>query len=228
MAKTLFSAAVGDARGKLGGIVFGAGQKGSFIQQKPIPRNPRSEPQAVLRAHMRLLGWRWAYWLIQTQRDDWNSWASTFDLTDPRFGVYHISGWGMFVKVNQTLKLVNAPLLDDHPADLACGSPNGASLVIAGAPPTLEIHVTTDPAAIERVYLAAVRPISPGVVYTGKLARKVKTYGGGVAHPYDITAEYTDRFGPLQSGQAINVLVNYISEDTGGQGTPALAMELVP
>lgn len=228
MAKILYTAAVADARGKLGGIVFGSGKYGGFLQQKPIPRNPCSEPQATLRRHMRLLGWRWAYWLTQNQRDAWNSWATTIQFTDPRFGTYYISGWGIFVKVNQTLKLVGAPLLDDHPADLACGSPNGASLVIAGAPPTLVVHVTTDPAANERVYLAAVRPISRGIVYTGKLARKVKTFGGGVPHPWDITTEYTYRFGPLQSGQAINVLVNFISQVTGGQGTPATAHALVP
>lgn len=228
MAKILYTAAVADARGKLGGIVFGSGKYGGFLQQKPIPRNPHSEPQAVLRAHMRLLGWRWAYFLNQGQRDAWNSWATTIQFTDPRFGTYYISGWGIFVKVNQTLKLVSAPLLDDHPASLACGSPDGATLVIAGAPPTLVVHVTTNPAGNERAYLAAVRPISPGVVYTGKLARKVKTYGAGVAHPYDITAEYEDRFGTLQSGQAINVLVNYISQDTGGQGTPATTHALVP
>jgi len=228
MAKILYTAAVGDARGKLGGIVFGSGKYGGFLQQKPIPRNPHSEPQAVLRAHMRLLGWRWSYWLIQAQRDEWNLHATLIQLTDPRFGTYYLTGWGLFVKLNQSLKLINAALLDDPPADLDCGSPDGASVIIAGAPPTLMVHVTTDPAAHEHAYLAAVYPLHPGASYTGKLTRKMKTFGAGVAHPYDITAEYTARYGALQSGQSINVLVNFISDTTGGQGTPATAQALVP
>jgi len=228
MAKILYTAAVGDARGKLGGIVFGSGKYGGFLQQKPVPRNPFSEPQAILRAHMRLLGWRWSYWLTQDQRNAWIARATTIMLTDPRFGTYYLSGWGLFVKVNQSLKLINATLLDDPPADLACGSPDAASLVIAGTPPTLVVHVTTDPAAHEHAYLAAAYPLHPGASYTGKLTRKMKTFGAGVAHPYDITAEYTNRYGNLQSDQAINVLVNFISDTTGGQGTPATAQALVP
>ena len=228
MAKILYTAAVGDARGKLGGTVFSTGRYGSFLQQTPLPRNPHSEPQGALRRHMKMLGWRWSYWLTQDQRDAWCAWALTMDFTDVFIHTYNLTGWGIFAKVNQTLKLVSAPLLDDHPADLACGSPDGATLVIAGSPPTLVVHVTTDPAANERAYLAAVRPLSPGATYLGNLSRKVKTFGAGVAHPYDITTVYTDRYGPLQSGQVIHALVNFISQDTGGQGTPAIAKEVVP
>ena len=228
MAKILYTAAVGDARGKLSGIVFNTGRYGAYLEAKPLPRNPNSEPQAVLRAHMRLLGWRWSYWLTQDQRDAWCAWALTIDFTDVFIHTYHPTGWGIFTKVNQNLKLINATLLDDHPASLACGSPDGASLVIAGTPPTLEVHVTTDPAAHEHAYLAAAYPLHPGASYTGKLTRKIKTFGAGVAHPYDITTEYTNRYGTLQSGQAINVLVNFISDTTGGQGTPAIAKGVVP
>ena len=177
---------------------------------------------------MRLLGWRWSYWLDQDHRDHWITHAGLILLTDDRFGTYHLNGWGLYVKVNQPLKLISAALLDDPPEDLACGSPDGASLIIAGAPPTLKVHVTTDPAAHEHAYIAAVYPLHPGALYTKKLTRKMNTFGAGVPHPYDITAEYTARYGALQSGQGINVLVNFISDLTGGQGTAQTAQALVP
>ena len=228
MAKILFGPALGDARGKLGGVVFGSGHYGATLQQKAIPRNPLSEPQATLRRHMRMLGWRWSYFLDDTQRGLWSSWASVFDLTDPRFGVYNLTGWGMYVKVNQTLKLVSAPILDDHPADLACTSPTGAVLVIAGAPPTLEVTLTNAPAANERAYLAAARPLSPGAQYVGKLSRKMKHFGTAVPGPYPFTTEYETKYGTLRSGQRITALINFICLDTGGQGTPLLAQADVP
>jgi hypothetical protein len=228
MAKMLFTAAVGDARGKLGGFVFGSRGARAILLPKTTPRNPLSEPQAALRRHLRLLGWRWTYYLIQGQRDDWNSFASTYDFTDLFSRTYHLSGWGMFVKVNQTLKLVSAPLLDDPPADLACTSPTGPVLVIAGAPPTLEVTLTNAPAANERVYLAAARPLSQGALQVGKLSRKMKHFGTAVPGPYPFTTEYQTKYGTLRSGQRITALINFICLDTGGQGTPALAQEVVP
>lgn len=228
MAKMLFTAAVGDARGKLGGFVFGSRGARAILLPKTTPRNPLSESQAALRRHLRLLGWRWTYYLTQDQRDAWNSWAATYDFTDLFSRTYHLSGWGMFVKVNQTLKLVSAPLLDDRPADLACTSPTGQVLTIAGAPPTLELSLSNAPAANERVYLAAACPLSQGAQYVGKLSRKMKHFATAAPGPYPFTAEYETKYGTLQSGQRITALVNFICLDTGGQGTAALAQEDVP
>ena len=60
MAKILFSAVVGDARKKIGGVVFTKGSTGAVVRRKVSPTQPRTQDQRNVRASFSSLSKNWA------------------------------------------------------------------------------------------------------------------------------------------------------------------------
>lgn len=228
MAKCLFGVVVTDARGKLGGTCFQTGKFGAWLGPKSTPRNPATPAQITIRQLTKNLGVRWGYVLDQDQRDGWNALGLTTDRLDVFNNVIHITGFMMYMLVNQNLRSIGHPILDDNPADILCGSPGAVTVLIAGAPPTILVDVSVQPTGTEHALILAIRPRSPGLKYIGKQPLIVHHTGAAEAGPWDITTQYTNRFGTLYSGLDVTVVVNFIDATNGGKGTEATGSDIIP
>jgi len=135
MANVKFSAIVADARGKVGGVVFGRGGGGSIVRTNVKPCNPRSSAQSARRAVMAYLTQYWSKTLSNTNRNGWNDYAAGTSWTNKVGTAALISGMSAFVRLNSLIFLARNATTE-HPAGNAWPIREVAPLMVghAGTP----------------------------------------------------------------------------------------------
>lgn len=302
MAKIVFSAVVGDARKKVGGVVFTKVRSGAIVRRKVSPIQPRSSFQRNVRADFTSLSKSWGG-LSDSQRSGWIALAALSPRKDV-FGASHtLTGLQLYQSCNRNLASLGLPAISDPPPNLQAGYPglltlstikagtavltgvtfaagsntyayssapgrvptigdtvvitgfanpgNNGTFVIASVVPATSFTVvdaagiteplaasatvsppfTVNPAtyntAAEGWVIYAAAQQSPGRAFVGKRYRIVQFGLTTLAAPVDITANYGAKFGVLVSGKKVSVLLAYITQATGGKGTPSAQLSTV-
>jgi len=228
MAKIIFSAVVGDARAKAGGVVFTKGRFGAVVRRKVSPVQPRTTLQTNESALFTLLTKRWGGTLTDTQRAGWISLAQAFPQKDVFGNNIILTGLQMYIKLNRNLQTISVAIIDDAPVTLSVGSPGTLSLASAAGPPiTLTATAGTDPAAGEVPVIEAAAPISPGRSFVGNRYRYIFQDAAATASPYDIASAYATKFGTLVAGQNVSARLYYINNTTGAASQKASAQVII-
>lgn len=250
MAKILFSAVVGDARKKIGGVVFTKGRTGAVVRRKVSPTQPRTQDQRNVRASFSALSKNWATaaatglgapaakigatlgttlsGLTPTQRAGWVALANAFTRKDQFGNTKILTGLQIYQSCNRNLESIAAGSISDAPANLDAGSPGTLTVTAtAGTTPALTVDADTEPATAEAAAVYAAAQVSPGRVFIGKRYRLIFTATPGTAGPYDVLTAYTSKFGALVAGKQLPLLLAYINSTTGAKGQPSAATQLV-
>jgi hypothetical protein len=228
VAKIVFSAVVGDARYKCGGIFFSENRFGSFIGTTQPPRNPRSVSQRGIRGSLSTLAYRWGWVLTQGDRDDWSTWAQSHKITDVFSVQYALSGLAAFIWVNQQIYKVGGAIINQIPPSFSCGDPGPVTVDVSGAPLALTITTTNNPAAGEKALVYVTAALSPGRLYVGKRWTIADYFPLGVAGPYDVTIPWQAKFGAFPSGARVHAQANFVNPTEGSVGTPSSGYDTVP
>lgn len=221
MAKIQFSAVVGDARKKIGGVVFTKGRTGAAIRRKVSPIQPRTQAQRNVRSNFTGFSKAWGGTLTSTQRAGWDSLATTYPRRDVFGQTKVLTGLQMYQSCNRNLESAGEAAIDDAPLSLACGAPGTLTLTATAGTPALSVAVATAAAANEKALVFAAAPMSAGRSFVGKRFRLIFVSAAAAAGPHNILSAYNAKFGTLVIGQKINVLVKYVNTDTGAAGTPS-------
>jgi len=217
MSKILFSAVVGDARGKTGGVVFSKSRFGAITRRKVSPVQPRTSYQTGVRSLFTLLSKNWSSVLTQAQRNAWIALAANNPQTNVFGNTYIMTGLQMYQLVNRNLQTIGVTLLADPPTDLSVGSPGSITLASSAGPPiTLTATPDTDPGADDVPVYFAVAPVNAGRIFTHNRERYIGQDAAATAGPFDVAADYAAKYGALVAGQNVTVGVKYISNATGG------------
>ena len=115
MANIKFSAIVSDARGAVGGVVFGRGGGGAIARTNVKPVNPRSARQNSCRAVMAQLTQYWSAKLIEAERIAWRAYAAGTSWTNKVGTSASISGLAAFVRLNTLLIQAGLAIEKDAP-----------------------------------------------------------------------------------------------------------------
>lgn len=102
MAIIKFSAAVGDASGKIGGIVFSRNSGGSYIREFSVPVNRRTEGQLLARQRMGALAQRFGD-LSDAYRQGWVNYGRTVGRKNAFGDQIGISGMAAYIAGNSIL-----------------------------------------------------------------------------------------------------------------------------
>ena len=225
MAKIVFSAVVGDARKKIGGIVFTKGRSGAVVRRKVSPVQPRSSNQRNVRASFTSLSKLWsAVTMTDILRAAWNALAANYPQKD-KFGASHtLTGLQMFQKLNRVLETMGAPPITTPPASLSAGYP-GAVTVTATAPGTLTFVCANTIPASENIMIFAGAQVSPGRLAVGNRYRFIDNLPQAAS--YDIGVKYVAKFGNLIATKKVPILVVNANTTTGAKGTPSSALKVV-
>jgi len=227
MAKIQFSVAVGDARNKVGGVVFTKVRFGAMLRRKVSPVQPRTSRQTTVRALMTLLAKRWGGTLTATQRAGWESLAASYPRTDVFGNSYILTGLQMYCSLNRNLQLIGVTIIDDAPSTLTVGSPGSITVaVVSGATPSFNVTPATDPDTGEVPVVFAVRPLSPGRKFFSSLLRYVFQDTAATAGPFDIHTEYSAKFGALLADANYSAGLIYINNTTGAASQMATAQAI--
>jgi len=127
MAKIQFSAVVGDARKKAGGVVFTKGRTGAVVRRKVSPTQPRSQAQRNVRSQFTAFSKMWGT-LSDAQRAAWTALAATATRKDVFGNVKVLTGLQLFQSCNRNLDSIGATEISDAPASLSAGAPGTLTL----------------------------------------------------------------------------------------------------
>lgn len=228
MAKLVFSAVVGDARYRIGGVFFGKNAAGAFLATTTKPRDPRSTSQRGARGQLSNLAYLWQATLSQTERQDWQTWANGHPVTDVFLHTFALNGLAAFIWVNQNIYKVGGAIRLTPPPAFSCGSPGGITVAISGFPLTLVITTTTPPAGNECCIVYISPPMSPGRMLPPKRLIICDHFAAGVAGPYDITAGFLAKYGQFPHATRVYAQANFVNKVVGAVGTPATNFGDVP
>lgn len=219
MAKVIHSDIIGDARGKLGGNVHTKGRFGAVARAKVSPVQPRSSFQRSVRSRFTAQSKGWSGLLTDAMRAAWESFARANPVKDV-FGMTRIlTGHQMYVRLNAVILRLGGTALTLPPLSLAIAEPTSVTVTaVHGTPSTLTTTVTGPPTADECAEIWAARPQSAGRKFVGSNYRLIATKAAAGPGPYSDGNDYDTRFGSIQLGQTIRLLVKYGNKATGAQG----------
>src|SRR5512144_362897 len=123
MAIILPGAPGGEARGKVGGVVFSRNSYGAYVRERVNPVNPNSDRQISQRLIMKNLSQRWANDLGQSQRDSWNEFAAQITVKNSLGLDIHLSGFNHYIRQNSVLQQALVAIVDDPPAQMTLPEP---------------------------------------------------------------------------------------------------------
>jgi hypothetical protein len=211
--------------GKIGTQVAYRSPYGQCFHQYVVPRNPQTEAQVRSRGSFGAASSGWGGKLTEAQRERWAAAAQTVP-SHPRLDQYsHLSGHQLCVKINNTLRCVGQPPVNEPPAPVVFSpSPVGQLTILNdvadGVRLALSVGVVTDD-----IMLYGAAPCSEGrmkhrrVCYLGLLGR-------AAAGQCDITAQYTARFGQPAPGQKVFVVTS--QQRNGWKGKDEVTSAVVP
>ena len=219
MAKALPSAVVGDVRGKIGGHVHTKGRFGMVVRAKVSPVQPRSIHQRAVRSRFTAQSKGWAALASDALRAAWESFARANPVKDVFGATRILTGHQMFVRLNAVILRLGGTALTAPPLALSIAEPTTVAVTAAhGVPTVMTVTVTGPPLANACAEIWGARPQSAGRKFVGSAYRLLMVSAAAAPGPYDLGGWWDARFGTLQLGQIVRVLVKYGDKVSGAQG----------
>lgn len=106
----------GDARGKLGNMIFSRNASGPYIRPFKVPANPKSYTQTLYRAILSYVASLWST-LSDSQRLGWNILATTQQTTNSLGKPSRQSGFNLFVRLNMNQLFITGAYIHDAPTN---------------------------------------------------------------------------------------------------------------
>lgn len=221
--KIKWGALVVDGRGKIGGHVAARNRSGAYMRTKVTPNNPQTGFQTEARGRLATLSSSWRE-LTQSQRDAWNAAVVDFEKTNVFGDLVKPTGKNLFTGLNINLLLIELPIMNvpPLPADtISFENPDLTASIATG--PSLD--GTADSGMTYKV--EATPSLSPGIGFFKNKFKMIGSMKGNAPTPWDLNAEYKDRFGDLVLGQKVAVRVTAVNNTTGQAGTPVVASAII-
>jgi len=211
--KVKFGAIVTDGRGKIGGHVLAKNRSGNYMRTKVTPVNPQTTYQQAQRAALGTLSSGWSG-LTDTERSSWNSYAEAHQSTDIFGDLRTPTGKNAYTgtnknRLNSGLEITSVPiastplptfLLNDAVGNVAA---QGMSVTVSGLSSGFYLQLWATP------------PMSQGTSFVKNKLRLVKTMNSDPIGLYDLTPEYTDRFGAFTLDS--NIIGGFVLVNTAGE-----------
>ena len=187
---------ISEGRGKLGGLVASRNRSGSYMRTKVSPSNPQSVAQTEVRNYLTSVSQAWRG-LTSAQRLAWNNAVASFKSTNIFGDGVTPSGFNLYSRLNQNLKLIGASVITTPP--LPANVPAFTSCTITPDFTTGDFEVAFAPAigATENVLVYATPGVSAGKSFVKSEYRLIEILDTADVTPYDITTSYTAAFGAL-------------------------------
>lgn len=228
MAKINFGAAVLDARGKLGGMVYSANKGGAYIRRKASPTGTTTAAQALVRANFGANAKMWSAAFTATQRSAWTFFAAANPVSNVFGNSIVLSGLAMAQRLNQVLNQVGGASESDPPADLSVPTMLAPETVTAGQTAGVMDVLKFATAAQVLVPGAAYYVFATGQLSAGKTPQKndYRFIGSYVAIAAAIQVSILDNwlaiFGTTAPvGNVVGILIATVNTTTGAV-TPGL------
>lgn len=144
MAKVLDPLHSENASGKIGNDVHISGRRMHIVRSRPSSTVSNTAAQIAVRTQMRGCNVQWQA-ITQAQRDAWEAWAKTLQLTNTAGGTKTISGHDAFVKINHLLRRAGSAYRNDPPPKISCPEPLIGTYTYTAGTKVLLVNFTVSP-----------------------------------------------------------------------------------
>lgn len=229
-----FGPNISGLRNSIAGQTFSQNKGGAYAKAKPIPTNPRSAAQRLVRANFAANSKQWSGALTDAQRAAWVFFAQNNPYNNVFGQAKQLSGMAMMMKLNQVLSQILSNFIPNPPSDLSVEPiPNPIAYTgtwAAGIITAVTVSTAAQSAAAgTSYYVFATPPLS-----SGRSASQSDYRFIGVVDPVaagvviTLTAAYTAVFGnAAAAGRHVSVLVSQVNDATGAT-TPGLVVDSGP
>lgn len=218
--KTNFGAIVVAGIGKLGGQVFSRSNAGTVLKRKMSPVNRASQLQLNVRTRMSVISNAWRS-LSESQRILWNAFANDRSYTNDFGLTVHLSGFGMFCKVNTNRASISLSMLLTPPVEtnlyqisqVSALSLSGDQIILITIAPTIPANV------LIKIYASS--SINPGISKFYGVYNLIGYIDASYPYPIDISTMYLNKFKAIGApGQKIFFKFIAIDQISGLESQP--------
>lgn len=211
--------------GKVGTVVYYESPFGLCCRILAIPRDRQSEAQTRARGNFGASSRGYGLTLTEPERQHWNVAAQTVPSWPSLRQYAHLSGQQFCVKINNTLRQVGQPPVNEPPQPVVFSPFEGAELTVDYDENGAVRLLLATGAVVEDIMLYGQAPCS-----AGRMKHRRVNYLG-LAGPAtngqrDITAQYTARFGEPRPWQ--KVFVVSCQHKNGWKGEDHVTSAIVP
>jgi len=205
MALVKFGNGVSDIRGSIAGNVYSKNRYGSYIRNKVVPVNPQSSAQQAIRNIMAEIVSRWQAIVTQVQREAWEVYAASIEVTNKLGDSIKLTGFNHYVRSNTARRNIGFTPIDAGPTTLALPSADQAFAIVPSSA-AQSIEVTFDDAAAWCSEDSAAMSLHQGIPQPGsrqffdgrfrKFARLFGDSGSPITSPKTVAVDF-----PIAVGQ---------------------------
>lgn len=232
LAKVTLGPMVGEASGKLGGMVFSHNRGGTYVRRRAKPVVVTSSAAEATKASFGAVSNAWAG-LSQLLRDAWKTWAANNPRVDRLGNKITLDGHAAFVWCNSRQVAAGDSVLSLPPT---VNAPDALStLTLAGAAVSSALMVNFTPSQVassQRLQIKAAIEASPGRNYVEDKLRVIGYTSAGLASQINIMTMLQARLGTVQNGDTVHLRVATYDGRSGLSSMPlstaALISGLVP
>jgi hypothetical protein len=214
-----YSAAVGAASGKAGGIVFARNKTGAYIRNWVNPVNPNTTKQQTTRTQFANLisGWKN---LTKAQQTAWQDMTPQYPYTNRLGEASEYTGAQLYNHLNMNLQVVGATLLTTPLVPQTFSNTRVTGLTMtntAGVLTTGDVTLQAVGASTESIIIEVTTSLSGGITKPAKgLFRFVQLEGDASSGTtIDISTAYIALYGSPELGATVFVRAWLINENTG-------------
>lgn len=208
-----------EGRGKIGGNVAARNGSGAYLRKNTSPVQPNSPAQAAVKAIFAAIANAWRN-LTAAQRGGWNGATDDFPQTNSLGQVFFLSGFQLYMKLNNSLQQFGLAGIDDAPMPGTIYTPTEVTTVfdIDAAMPVATVTIEGAIPAGQELGIFVTPPLSAGVDNFNNRLELLRTEAAGNGPAFDILAAYTAKYGTPDVGSKVGVMVQAVNTATGQRG----------
>ena len=207
--------AVAEISGSVSGTTFARNRGGAYMRQRAIPVTSTTAYALAAKNRVAVLSNAWAG-LTDAQRQAWTIFSQQHPSLNRLGRSITIPPLAYYIRINSRLLAASEAAIDDPPAD---GPPDPlATLTLAADIGAGDVDLTftaTPLGANDHLWVQACVVSSPTITYIKNYMKLIVVSAAAQASALDIETELTARFGTLQVGQEVHVMVSVFNDLTG-------------
>lgn len=205
-----FSAVVGDARGKQGGLVFSRNSAGAYVRAKVTPVNPRTDLQSGVRLLFGSISSQWKS-LSTGAKQTFIDNAPLYVRTNVFGDSAPLTGKQLYQKLNTNMYATFGTGLDLCIPPVSVSAVGGTEAELDKSANTVTILGVPNTTANDGLLIYLTAPLSAGTKFIGSSQyRYIKSIGvSQTGGDIDITADYTAAFGYSPASMAVGSVIGY-------------------
>lgn len=158
MARVQFGALITEITGSIGGFTFQKNSSGNVIRLRPTGKKKQSDKQTAQQAQLTSVLSAWQN-LTFVQKQLWNDYAFLYPKTNAYGQTKSVTGLNWFTSINQNLKLISQPQVQEPPLHLLPIAPGTYNFLLTSDTFKI-IFVPVFNPTTESLLIRATRPLS--------------------------------------------------------------------